>query len=42
MAEETQKTVPQAEGLAALETLAADEQVAAVDAAPAEIGRAHV
>ena len=36
MAEETQKTAPQAEGLAALETLAADAPVAAVDTAPAE------
>ena len=36
MAEETQKTAPQAEGLAALETLAADAPVAAVVTAPAE------
>ncbi|NBW06323.1 MAG: 30S ribosomal protein S9, partial [Alphaproteobacteria bacterium] len=36
MAEETQKTAPQAEGMAALETLAADAPVAAVDTAPAE------
>ena len=36
MAEETQKTAPQAEGMAALETLAADAPVAAVEAAPAE------